>query len=230
MGAVRWLPGRRAVVIAGLLAIPALPARPAGQGVARAPRPAASRFEHGQHRNVACASCHSSSRRHGELMVRGPGDCMSCHHGGARRQNCALCHDVPTMRRLPVRPRTFTFRATGAQVTMSIRFTHAPHGALPCAQCHGAEPARTPDQTNCGSCHELHHGPDATCTNCHSGASLLSKHSRASHATCATASCHGAAAAGLPTSRQSCLVCHTTQEAHMPGRSCVTCHPVSGAS
>lgn len=226
---MRRLPGRRAVVAAGLIVLIAVPARPAAQQVAPT-RPATTRFEHGQHRNVACASCHSSSRRHGELMVRGPGDCMSCHHRGAQRENCAQCHDVATMRRLPLRPRTFRLSAGGANVTMSIRFTHTPHAPLPCTQCHGAAPARAPDQANCSSCHALHHGPDANCSTCHSGTSLLGKHARTSHATCATAACHGAAAANLPTSRAACLVCHTAQQTHMPNRLCTTCHPVRGST
>ena len=193
-------------------------------------RPGTSRFEHGQHRNVACASCHSSERRHGELMVRSSSDCMACHHGGAQRQDCARCHNLATMRRLPLRPRTFALTANRATVTISMRFTHTPHAALPCTQCHGPAPARAPDQTNCNSCHAPHHGPGATCSTCHSGANLLQTHERTSHTTCATAACHGAAAADLPTSREACLVCHTAQQEHMPGRLCTTCHPVRGSS
>jgi hypothetical protein len=217
---------RRAALAAAIFAAPAAAAAQQ-PGTARS---GASRFEHGQHRNVVCASCHSSARRHGEVMVRSTSDCMACHHGGAQRQNCAQCHNLTSMRRLPLRPRTFRLTASSASVTMSIRFTHTPHTALPCAQCHGAAPARDPDQTNCGSCHALHHGPGATCSTCHSGAHLLGKHARTSHATCATAACHGAAAANLPTSREACLVCHTAQQTHMPTRLCVTCHPVRGSS
>jgi len=187
-------------------------------------------LDHSLHRNVPCSACHNSTRRHGEVMVRGPNDCRACHHNGTQRQNCAQCHNLATMRPLPLRPRTFHLTANNAAVTMAIRFTHTPHASLACTQCHGAAPMRAPDQTNCGSCHALHHGPDATCSSCHSGEDLIGKHTRSSHTTCATAACHGAAAADLPTSREACLVCHTAQQTHQSGRLCTTCHPVRGSS
>jgi hypothetical protein len=217
---------RLAAVAATVLAAPAA----ANAQQLSTARPAATRFQHGQHRNVACASCHSSARRHGELMIRSSNDCMACHHAGAQRQDCSQCHNLATLRRLPLRPRTFRLTAANSSAVLSMRFTHTPHAALPCAQCHGDAPARAPDQSNCASCHAQHHGPSATCTSCHSGQDVLGKHARTSHTTCATATCHGAAAAGLPTSREACLVCHTAQQTHMPGRLCTTCHPVRGST
>lgn len=204
---------------------------PAG---AQTPRPAPNSgaaavggFEHARHRNIECTACHSSTRRHGEVMIHGPVDCQACHHNGPRRQDCAQCHTVSTMRRLPLRPRSFQLSANSSPVTISIRFTHVPHTGLPCETCHGAAPARAPDQTNCASCHAAHHGPEATCATCHSG-DLLAVHDRGSHTTCTSASCHGSAAAGLPNTRAVCLMCHTAQQNHMPDRLCSTCHPVRG--
>jgi len=222
-----------AVLAIAALASPA-PAH-AVQGTAAqrpAPAPAApptTPFQHAQHRNVACANCHNSERRHGELMVRSREDCMRCHHTGAQRQTCSQCHNRSTMRRLPPRPRTFVLAASHAPATLTIRFDHQPHAALECSMCHGAAPSYTPDQVNCATCHALHHGPDATCTTCH-GPGAMAKHTREAHVTCASANCHGAAAADLPDSREACVVCHTTQRSHNPGRLCTTCHPVRGTS
>jgi hypothetical protein len=223
------LPLLRIAMVALLL--PIAPALARAQGAAPAPaRPAPQlpRFEHGPHRNVPCANCHNSQRRHGEIMVRTREDCMRCHHGGAQRQNCTSCHPLSGMRRLPVRPRSFVLAASHSAVDIAIRFDHAPHTALGCATCHGAAPSNAPDQTNCATCHELHHGPDATCTACHAGTGVKAKHTRADHASCTSASCHGQAAAGLPNTREACLVCHTSQRSHMGDRLCTTCHPVRG--
>ena len=186
-------------------------------------------FQHAKHRHVACASCHNSDRRHGEVMVRSRQDCMRCHHTGAQRQNCGLCHNQSTIRRLPERPRSFVLAATHAPATLNIRFDHQPHAPFECSQCHGPAPSYTPDQGNCATCHVLHHGPDATCSNCH-GPGAMARHTREAHVSCASANCHGQAAVDLPNTRQTCLVCHTTQRGHMSGRLCTTCHPVRGTS
>ena len=199
-------------------------------GAAGSARRQGSPLQHAQHRSVACSSCHTSTRRHGEVIIRSPSDCMRCHHGGAGRENCSRCHDLAAMRRLPVRPRTFSLAASRSAVTISMRFDHQPHAGVACAQCHADQPSRAPDQANCASCHAPHHGPSATCTTCHSGADLMTKHSRNDHVHCATAACHGQAAADLPASREACLVCHTIQRSHVPGRVCTNCHPLRGTS
>jgi hypothetical protein len=189
---------------------------------------AALGFSHGDHRGQACASCHSSRVRHGELIVRSAQDCQRCHHTGPRQEQCAACHGSVTARRGAAPERSFTLAAGGRTVTRPIRFDHQRHATVACTQCHSARLTRAPESADCAACHAQHHGPTADCTTCHGAANALATHRRADHTGCAAAQCHGQRAAGLPASREACLVCHSAQTAHMPGRACYQCHRVAG--
>ncbi len=184
-------------------------------------------FSHGDHRGQPCASCHSSRVRHGELMVRSAQDCQRCHHTGRGREQCAACHRSVTARRGAAPERSFALAAGGRTVTRRIRFDHQRHAAVACTQCHSSVPSRAPESADCAGCHTQHHQATADCTTCHGAANALATHSRADHTGCAAARCHGQRAASLPASREACIVCHSAQTTHMPGRSCDQCHRVA---
>jgi len=201
-----------------------------------APRPVAGaapvpRFSHGDHRDQACASCHSSRVRHGELLVRSAADCQRCHHSGPERLQCASCHDVAALDRAVLQTqRTFQVAAQRAPVTRRLPFEHQRHTTFVCVQCHSNPVSRAPDDADCASCHGAHHRAAANCVACHAGANALALHKAADHPNCASASCHGARAANLPATREMCLTCHTSQVRHVPGRACEQCHKVLARS
>jgi hypothetical protein len=185
------------------------------------------RFSHGDHRGQQCATCHSSRVRHGQLMVRGAADCQRCHHQGPGREQCASCHAADQLRRpLDRQARTFQLAAGGATVTRHVPLDHQRHASVACVRCHSNPISRAPDGADCASCHANHHQATSTCTTCHGTANALGKHRAADHPNCASASCHGARAAGLPNSREACLTCHRAQTQHVPGRACEQCHRV----
>jgi hypothetical protein len=187
----------------------------------------AARFAHGDHRGQTCASCHSSRLRHGEVLVRSPADCQRCHHVGAGRDQCVTCHTTADLRRsVQERARAFPLLANRATVTRRIAFDHERHAAVSCVRCHSNPVSRAPEGADCASCHASHHRSSSDCTTCHAAASPLAKHRAEDHPSCATASCHGARAQGLPASREACLMCHTAQVRHVPGRACEQCHRV----
>lgn len=206
-----------------------------GTGGAAAPRPAAAQttpaartFRHGVHRDVPCSACHSSTVRHGAVILRRQEDCQRCHHAGPRREACAECHNPASIRPTAPEPRTFRINASNATVTLRMRFDHAEHSGTACTTCHSNTLTREPDGADCASCHVQHHTPTADCTNCHQGAQILERHTADQHATCGTAACHGTKADRMPSSREACLVCHRAQRNHVPGSLCVNCHPVRG--
>lgn len=192
---------------------------------------AAPRFSHGDHRGQMCSSCHSSRVRHGELLVKSGADCQSCHHSGPERMQCATCHDVAALGRAVLQaPQTFAVTAKRASVTRRLPFEHQRHQAFVCTRCHTNPLSRAPDGADCASCHANHHRPAANCAACHAGANGLTTHTVADHANCASASCHGSRAANLPATREMCLMCHTTQQRHVPGKVCEQCHKVLARS
>jgi hypothetical protein len=200
---------------------------PAQGGRTRASPGSSVRFTHGDHRGQACSSCHSSRVRHGELLVKSAVDCARCHHTGAGRDQCATCHSGPG--RAPVThetQRTFRISAKNATVTRRLPFEHQRHQSVACVRCHTNPVSRAPEGADCASCHANHHRPEANCVACHAGANGLTTHKVTDHAGCASAGCHAARGAGLPASREMCLMCHTTQTRHAPGKACEQCHKV----
>jgi hypothetical protein len=193
--------------------------------------PAVRNFRHSLHNDVPCSGCHSSRMRHGEVMIRSEQDCEKCHHVGPSREECTQCHNIARFRRGAPEPRTFQITASRATITLRMRFDHQQHGEIPCQRCHGDAMSRAPIGADCAGCHSQHHGATADCTQCHQGANALAKHTVADHTRCSTPACHGQQAQTLPaSSREACLVCHSAQRQHIPGRACITCHPVRGSS
>jgi hypothetical protein len=162
-------------------------------------------------------------------MVRSAADCQRCHHTGTAREQCATCHSSSSLRQpLNSRPRSLRLSINNATQTRSIAFDHSRHGSLACVQCHTNPVSRAPEDGVCANCHDNHHQPTATCTTCHAGAGALAKHTVAAHTACAT--CHGEKAARLQPTREFCLVCHSAQVRHQPGKVCETCHHVTTAA
>jgi nitrate/TMAO reductase-like tetraheme cytochrome c subunit len=195
------------------------------------PRPGAlPRFSHGDHRGQPCAGCHSSRLRHGEILVRSETDCQRCHHAGREREQCAACHPAADLARAsPERPREFRLLATRSPVSRRVSFAHQRHPAVACVRCHSNPLSRASEGADCSSCHANHHLATADCVTCHAQGDPLASHRAADHASCASSSCHGERAANLPSTREACLMCHTTLARHMPDRNCEQCHRVTAA-
>ncbi len=196
------------------------------QAPARAPA-GRVRFSHGDHRGEACSSCHSSRVQHGQLLIKSAADCQRCHHSGPGRDRCVTCHDAASPASAALQTQQ-TFRLAAGQVTVTRRlpFDHQRHRSIACLQCHTTPVSRAPDGAACATCHASHHTPAANCVACHGGANALTVHRVTDHPNCATAACHGQRAANLPPSRDMCLMCHTAQTRHAPGKVCEQCHRV----
>jgi len=183
------------------------------------------RFSHGPHRDLECSACHSSKIRHGALILHSEADCQSCHHERPGRDNCVQCHPPAAIHAPSVGNITFTLSGVQQTATHRIRFEHQKHQSVPCVRCHTNSLTRAPDGANCSACHDQHHGPNANCTVCHTGPNTIAAHTVDDHGNCTQ--CHGAKVENLPlTTRAACLVCHTAQVNHAPGRVCENCHHV----
>jgi hypothetical protein len=180
-------------------------------------------FNHGEHRDQKCADCHSSRLRHGQLIVTSAQSCQSCHHQRPGREQCATCHQTRELRRAPAADRSLHLSGVNKTVTRRITFDHARHTDVECTRCHTNGVTRQPEP-NCASCHVPHHTAEANCLQCHAGSDALRTHRAQDHTSCAQ--CHQGRPATVPATRAACLVCHTAQADHVPGRNCDTCHRV----
>ena len=199
-------------------------------------------FPHGEHRAVACATCHGRVAGHVthaavactgchtvpasfDLPTRPESECLACHHQEARFLGCDRCHTAGGPSDLIVETE---FRvAGGAPRTRELSFDHAWHLGLECVACHESGTAQA-EAIPCASCHAAHHVPTASCLSCHSPA--LERHDVQAHRGCAGSGCHeGTAITSLPLSRTVCLSCHAAQVEHMPGGECAACHRVAPA-
>jgi len=193
---------------------------------ARAPGGGRPPVSHPIHRDVACTSCHTSERRHGETLVRTARDCASCHHRADRATGCTGCH----AEREPAPPARVAARMTTAAGRAprerALTFAHAPHRDVACRDCHTA-PVTLAVRRGCESCHAEHHVATADCIACHAGP-VKEAHRRAAHDGCTASGCHvSATAATLAPVRAVCLSCHQDQTRHKPGRECADCHRVT---
>jgi nitrate/TMAO reductase-like tetraheme cytochrome c subunit len=202
---------------------PSVPVPAAVQGTAQAPP---ADFSHRRHRDVSCTRCHSMARTHGELTVRTPRDCQSCHHDLAKpAAACTACHstgEIAATRRDAQPMRLTVWREPR---TRPLPFDHDQHRSQQCTTCH-VQPLTLAVARTCTSCHAQHHEPTRTCTACH--VPPKQAHTRAAHLGCAGSGCHSdQVSPTLAATRSTCLTCHVEMKAHKPGKQCAACHQVS---
>ncbi|MFV1988669.1 MAG: hypothetical protein ACC682_15450 [Gemmatimonadota bacterium] len=194
-------------------------------------------FKHLDHADVDCTACHSSERRHGEVTVRTPAQCASCHHAPEASQTCATCHEPAELDPQGETRRDVVAMIAGVERTRSLPFTHGDHADLSCGDCHvpGTAPVASREASSCAGCHAEHHEATATCTTCHTGVPEPGAHGLEVHADlgCGGAGCHesadwlgfvsrgGQATTSAP---QVCLACHADQKEHEPEGDCASCH------
>ncbi|MEL6345243.1 MAG: hypothetical protein AAFV53_19205 [Myxococcota bacterium] len=181
----------------------------------------------GQHREVACAQCHTGKR-----LVNLPLECAGCHvdrHRGKLGAQCEDCHTVDRFRPVP----NFDHATTGFTLT-------GRHDNIDCDSCHtgdnGERMSMVADAT-CSTCHIPTHGDfRRSCDSCHLESHTGFDEARSpavfahasvgwplnrNHRDQSCASCHAAGAADpLPL----CVSCHTDPHAGQAGRICGDCH------
>ncbi len=185
-------------------------------------------FAHGDHRDVACSSCHVSSEEHGQLTLRSIEDCRSCHHRDSPvAEDCVNCHAATALGPRPLVASGWVMDfSVGAGAVRDVPFRHEDHPEAACGTCHQEGLTRPPDTASCNSCHEEHHGSPSTvdCTNCHREPPK-DAHSVESHVTCTGSGCHETPPLGAQArQRPTCLSCHREQVDHQPGGECAECH------
>lgn len=105
------------------------------------------RFDHGQHAEVACATCH----REGLALSASRVSCSACHqqHHAEATTNCLACHQLPE---------------PGAH-------TRTAHLTCTGAGCHAPSPVQASQRTRqlCLACHQdmIDHQPGRVCVDCH---------------------------------------------------------------
>jgi hypothetical protein len=182
-------------------------------------------FSHDRHKQLACLTCHTTSRGHGRLTFEAPRGCQICHHQAPATSKCATCHAANEL--MEAQPETVTVAVREhAARSRTVGFTHEAHAEVRCAQCHTAPVSLDPaaEVVTCKSCHEDHHQAERNCSVCHS-VDVRAAHpdSLNTHAGCDA--CHReATVAALVPDRGLCLTCHEKQRDHYADRECTTCH------
>jgi nitrate/TMAO reductase-like tetraheme cytochrome c subunit len=188
------------------------------------------RFLHSQHKTVSCLRCHDDKKSHGGLKVTTLQDCRSCHHTPPVSDSCTRCHtaaDMPTRTFQEVRAVHFS---VGQARQRTFTFSHKPHEAIECGRCHTEGLARSAASVDCDACHAKHHEVDDNCMSCHQQPPASAHPVAEAHVTCTGSGCHKPPPfAGVPRTRQVCLVCHQQQVNHNPGRECSDCHALPPA-
>ncbi len=192
-------------------------------------------FRHRDHRDFACAECHSSRETHGRVTVTAPGGCFSCHHERAAMPGtpCASCHAGSALageRSVSTELRLSVWDETRVR---SLPFDHEAHAEASCADCHAG--SRLQVTASCADCHAEHHDPEAACATCHIEKPPATAHGLEVHlaTSCGGAGCHAeetgadrVAYGGLPKTRSFCLSCHQDRADHELGEPCAGCHRV----
>lgn len=125
----------------------------------------------GEHRSVACSSCHAGGATGKRLAF---GSCSDCHrdpHQGRLGGACADCHD-PSGWGASARSRA---QASGFDHDRTRFPLLGAHRAVACAGCHGSRPAT--DRLAFGACSDCHRDPHlgqlaraaggGACSDCH---------------------------------------------------------------
>lgn len=219
-----WTIIATAVLVAGALAAPEVPAAEADQANPF-PTLSADTFEHARHKTLACLTCHLSTSQ-AMLTFEPPRGCQICHHQSPSRADCSRCHEPAT---LPEAVRVHVSIAAAAKPARDrpVAFRHERHTSLDCINCHGQPVTLAPvdSATTCRGCHANHHEVDRTCAGCHRTDTIRQVHARPVRVHVACDACHAAPTIALLTpTRSFCLVCHDAQVDHQPDRECATCH------
>ena len=209
---------------------------PRGKGDAHPPRAApvarsllpapADTFPHERHKQLACITCHVSTRPDTRLTFEAPRGCQICHHQAAATSNCGSCHAATEL----ATDRTATVRVTvagHAERPRPVAFAHATHKGIVCATCHTAAVTLDPAApvAECRACHEDHHTARRDCSACHAGVEPAAAHREPVEAHVGCDACHGAnTVARLMPDRAFCLTCHAPQREHYADRECTVCH------
>ncbi|KPK39203.1 MAG: hypothetical protein AMJ69_06310 [Gammaproteobacteria bacterium SG8_47] len=184
----------------------------------------------GAHRNLACATCHKSGKKHREA----PAQCSNCHKEdnphkgrlGKLEQNCVACHGQSLWSRIDFDHDKTEFALTGK------------HDTTLCAACHPNDRVeKTPRQ--CVACHRLndvHGGRNGEqCKKCHSTRSwkkIAFDHNKDTkfalngrHEKARCESCHREDPYKVKLKRN-CHACHQYDDEHKGryGLRCETCH------
>lgn len=189
-------------------------------------------FDHLRHAALSCASCHDTSQRHGETVVRTAADCRSCHHSNDDSVvgGCETCHTRAELGNVshPV-AQSLDLSVAEDPVARVLSFDHATHAAVTCASCHVESPEQSAAAVQCSSCHIEHHEPTTDCASCHEAAAGGAHRVETAHVTCSGAGCHlDAPFEGVPRTRPVCLACHQEQVDHRPEGDCADCHALPG--
>ncbi len=192
----------------------------------RAPATPPDTFPHDRHTQLACITCHASTREHARLTFTPPRGCQICHHQAPAASTCATCH---TSGELAASHAVTVTVAVGDRPPKprSVAFAHAAHSAVRCVTCHTTAVSLEPDgpTVTCRSCHEDHHAAARQCSTCHAGADPRATHQPPIEAHVACAACHReATVARLVPDRALCLTCHEKQRDHYAARECTVCH------
>lgn len=183
-------------------------------------------FPHDRHTQLACITCHTSTREHARLTFAPPRGCQICHHQAPATSSCASCHAANEL----AAPHTTTVQVKVADrppKDRSVTFAHVTHAELRCVTCHTTAVTLEPvaPVATCQSCHEDHHAAARDCATCHAGAAPQAAHQPPVEAHVACDACHReATVARLVPDRALCLTCHEPQREHYRDRECTVCH------
>jgi hypothetical protein len=209
---------------------------PRGKGDANPPRAApvprsllpapVDSFPHDRHKQLACLTCHVTTRSNARLTFEPPRGCQICHHQAPATSDCSKCHASGEL--APAHAETIAVAVTNQPARpRSVGFSHAVHSQLRCTTCHTTPVSLDPAAPvkACTACHEDHHSARRDCAGCHSGADIRTAHADSANAHVTCDACHRAATiARLVPDRGFCLTCHAARREHYATRECTTCH------
>lgn len=195
-------------------------------------------FDHADHSETTCLSCHTTDGSHGRVTVVTADQCQSCHHDAEPARDCVGCHEGPGAIPAGAHPFVQPIRlSVGDNTNRALPFDHATHASEDCASCHtGAQPQLSASGLDCTACHEDHHTDESPCMSCHVAAPATEHPVEQVHVGCSGAGCHedvpfatAQPAATLPRTRSFCLTCHQDLVDHRVEDTCVACHALPDA-
>ena len=186
----------------------------------------ADSFEHAEHKDLACLTCHPTSSATSALNFAVPRGCQLCHHSTGAERNCAACHEASTL--VVETDRVTVTVPEHAPRPRTVSFQHTEHAELTCKECHTTPVSLAPNSETkgCVACHEQHHTKADNCAACHAGGEIGAPHTPPAVAHEGCDACHTPARiAELTPSRAFCLTCHQPQAAdHHAPQECTLCH------